>query len=295
MIKEQEPYVISADVGSLMKQWGQVSQYSVPNSRYFDGMTNHLETVLQECFQTVDIVSYEQLRDGLGELIGRSRLPVISLDRAYVTPQNKKIVGFLDINRAVDENLLNLGVSSRPKTTSVDAQIRALAKRIMGNKITLVDDVVFEGGTIADVANWFAKKGIVVEHVIAGIAIQEGISKLTAQGINVSSVVTYEQVTDEICERDFVGGTPMSGRTVQARNGKSYGVPYFAPFGKAEQWASIPSNRVNDFSLFCLSQTIAMWEQVEKKSKNNISTQAVPKPIFKLQENPSIVRALKSL
>ena len=87
----------------------------------------------------------------------------------------------------------------------------------------------------------------------------------------------------------------MSGRTVITKSGKAYGAPYFYPFGKPEQWASIPSDKAEEFSLFCLTQTLIMWEKIERESRSSIPTQAIPKPIFGLKKDRSISKSLRNI
>ena len=166
-------------------------------------------------------------------------------------------------------------------------------KRLKSNKVALLDDVLFEGGTHQKIAERLKQRGIHVEKVLTGIAIHDGIERLAKEGILVESLLCYDQVVDEICERDFVAGVPLSGRTVVTRSGKVEGAPYFKPFGKPDKWASIPGDHVQDFSDFCLGQSIAMWALIERLSNKTVSTKAVPKPVFGLKPNESMSKALK--
>jgi len=169
--------------------------------------------------------------------------------------------------------------------------VNQISKRIGCEDINLLDDVIFEGKTMAIIIETFKKQGINVQTVIAGIAIKEGIILLEENGVSVDALLTYDQVVDEICERDFVVGSPLSGRTLNIK-GKIFGAPYLYPFGKPIEWASIPKNKAIEFSLFCLSQSLKMWGNAERISQSSISTKSLAKPIFRLQENKSIVQAL---
>jgi hypothetical protein len=293
MNKEIAPYIVSADVNRLMLNWARENRYTVPGEGYFQGMLNDLERVLNGYFESVHIVPEKYLSAGMEGMAKRSQLPIISLDRAYVNPRQKNLVGYIDITRTVDENLQSRGLSERPGTPSIDAQLYAITQSLETNRVALLDDVLFEGGTHTTVAEWLKQRGIIVEDVLVGIAIREGAEKIANNGINVRSLLCYDEVVDEICERDFIAGVPMSGRTVVSANGEVSGAPYFSPFGIPEKWASIPPEYAESFSDFCLAQSIMMWSKVEQLSRTNISTAEVPKPVHGLEYNKSISSALR--
>jgi len=288
-----KPYIVSADAQGLLSQWSRKTGYSLPETDYFQGMLKDLGNTLQEYFPEVDVVPEVYLRAGLKQLTSENNQPTISLDRVYVDRQNNNIVGFLDTTRSVDENLNETGLVSR-NSTDIDSQIQQLSKQYVGKSISLLDDVIFGGNTMLEVINKFQKQGVVVSRVIAGIAIQEGIDLLNTKQIEVVALLTYKQVADEICERDFVPGTPDSGRTI-VLNGKRYGAPYLLPFGKPGSWASIPKDKEKDFSLFCLSQSTNLWKRIERESATSVPTNALTKPIYGLSEESSIVQALNTV
>jgi len=286
-----KPYVVSADAQGLLTQWSRKTGYTLPEADYFQGMLKDLESTLQEYFSDVNIVPEEYLRAGLRQLASENNQPTISLDRVYVDKNDKNIVGFLDTTRSVNEKLENTGLVSRNEI-DIDNQIKQLSKQNKGREITLLDDVIFGGNTMLEIVNKFREQNIRISRVIAGIAIQEGIDLLNKEQVQVIPLFTYGQVIDEICERDFVAGTPDSGRTIVI-NGKRYGAPYILPFGKPIEWASIPEDKAKDFSLFSLTQSINLWKRIERESSANVSTIALAKPVYGLSEETSITKALE--
>ena len=142
----------------------------------------------------------------------------------------------------------------------------------------MVDDVIFSGDAIVEVSELLRAKGVQVSTVLAAIAIGEGRRKIEEAGIEVKSVVEYEDVKDEICERDFLAGVPFSGRTVYQEDGSHYSAPYFAPFGLPERWASIDgTTAARKLSLYCIERSIELWQQVENLNKMNVPHGFVPR------------------
>ena len=93
-------------------------------------------------------------------------------------------------------------------------------------------------------------------------------------------MVEYEDVKDEICERDFLAGVPFSGRTVYREDGSHYSAPYFAPFGLPERWASIDdATAARKLSLYCIERSIELWQKVEDLNKIDILHSFVPRQL----------------
>ena len=173
-IKENRPYVVSADSSGLLKSWARENWLTVPNDVYFQGMLRDLEKTLQKSFKSVEIIPEDFLRRGLNELIIRSPFPVVSLDRAYINPKQRNLLGFIDVTRTVDRNLNNTGLQGRTLELSLERQINILAAKQAGRVISIVDDVIFEGQTMLQLVEKLRLKGVVVDSIYAGIAIQEG-------------------------------------------------------------------------------------------------------------------------
>lgn len=298
---EYKPYVISADIEGLLKKWARSDGYQLPESPFFLGMLADLQKTLSACFGTeVEIVPERKLRAGLTNLCQSSELPIVSLDRAYLEETTPNVVGFLETNRAVDENLRDIGLVCRPNCPPVDIQIDSLTRYFLSKgigRIALVDDVIFSGGGIIDTVRSFQEKGVVVERVITGIIVGKGLKNLRDNGVNILWLELYPEVIDEVCERDFVAGVPYSGRLMLDGDGKQYGAPYFYPLGNPVEWASIPEAKAEDFSRFCLEQSTLLWAKFEKESQATIPMKALPRKlrISGAIEEISIVKILTNL
>ena len=76
----------------------------------------------------------------------------------------------------------------------------------------------------------------------------------------------YAQLTDQVCERDFYPGMPLSGR--QHANGDGSAFPYLLPWGRPTEWGSIPEREQRRFSQLCIQNAIELYQCTEKV--NNI-------------------------
>lgn len=233
-------------------------------------------------------VPERRLREGLARLVA-GKPSVVSLERFYVDTS-----WHLEISRAVDINLSDIGLKPRAGADSIDRQIAELAAKGL-KEIVIADDVLFSGGVL-EVIRKIQNKGIGVKEFICGISIGEGMEKLSDGGLKVSSVLHCEEVIDEICHRDFYAGVPYSGRMVINGKNENIGAPYFFPFGKPVEWASIPKERAEEFSMFCLRQSIMLWEYLEKRGGKSIPCSQVGRlPLGAPKDGTRFVEFLKSL
>ncbi len=290
---EAKPYVMSEDLGILMKGWEEVTGNKVPPVSYFASLTDKLRHDI-ECSidEKVVVVSSSELTEGLTEEVSKDKNPIVSLDRAYVDNALSSIVGNIDSTRGVNEKLEKLGeLIPRPGYLPLDLQYEELRSDKV-SPITLVDDVIYDGDTALGISERLAKVNRPVERVIAGIAIGDGVKKLEKAGIEVVCVRFFSDVIDEVCERDFFAGATMSGRTVIHEDGSTWSVPYFSPFGKPEEWASIPLQSAERFSQYCLENSIDMWSKVKNEQGLSVLARDIPRRIHKLQQDRAIVDTL---
>lgn len=147
-------------------------------------------------------------------------------------------------------------------------------------EVSLIDDVVFSGNMICKVAEALREKNIVVREVLSAIAVQENIDVITSRGIDVKSSFYITNVLDEVCERDFYFGIAQSGQNELQPNGIVLKKPYFSPFGNAEDSASVPTEKVTDFSKECLGCSYELWSDIRNKSGREVTSQDLPEKIF---------------
>ncbi len=285
---EKLPYIVSADAEHLVNAWGQRRGFKVPDRGFFtDFQVGLVECIREAAAAKADdfepiILPHNELAAGLQTLMfNHKRGDAVALDRAYV---GDDLARHFEVTRAVDRHLESIGTQPRPHTPSIPEQLDYIVAN-SGTELTLVDDVIFSGDAIIEAAELFGERGTRVSTVLAAVAIGEGRRKIEESGIEVVSVVDYEDVKDEICERDFLAGIPFSGRTVYREDGSNYSAPYFSPFGLPERWASIEDvTAARKLSLYCIDRSAELWRRVEALNQTTITHDAVPRP---LSLNPS--------
>ena len=259
-------YVVSQDICRLLSAWAQPRGFQVPDGELMREIRASLKQSLMAIFgaNKVDMLPAEMISAGIHSLTEDLSLTLASLERAY----HHGAVHDLALNRTVDEQLQDRGISHRFGSQPLEHQIQAIAASGI-RELALVDDVIFSGKGLLSIINLLAMSGIRVPIVITGIAVGAGCDRLKRHGIEVRHVVYYSDVRDEVCERDFFPGVPLSGRSLSGAR-RDVGVPYIEPFGKPTEWASIPEHHSSSFSRNCLQQTVRLWEEIERLSERAV-------------------------
>lgn len=249
----EKPYVISAE---LELRNPRVTPLIKTGS--LDAVRESLNTDLRAMGKNATWVNAADIQQGVRGLVRESKLPVLSLDDRYLQMADAR----LGISRGISESLQDAGYAPRAGYVELEKQFNAASK--LGSEVQLVDDVVFSGDMLLWVAEQLKQRDIRVGRVVCGIAIGEGVEKLEAAGIPIDSVVSFDEVEDEICERDFFI-VPGSGRRIAST--KQNALYFDTANGKPEQWASLPQNATQDFFLASLErsrQLIRPGTQIEQ-------------------------------
>jgi hypothetical protein len=288
--ESRKPYVVSEDIHILLEEWAKKTGFISPSREFFNQLRKEMEKYLSRIFgvDNVDMVSADELARGIKKFLQKKGLPAISMDRVYYRTNPE-----IQITRAVDEALNDLGVAPRFGAPPLREQYTAIARKYKGKEIALIDDVLFSGKSLMSIIRSLEAEGIKVSVVIVGIAIGKGIKKVKEETtIEILTVRYYAEVIDEICERDFYPGVPLSGRTV-INMPMDVGVPYLYPFAinqkgesKLEEWASIPKEKQKDFSIFGLEQAIRLWEEIESLSRRIVKCNYLERVPLGLHRSP---------
>lgn len=273
------PYVVSADISLLLASWVKQRGLVLPSQDFFEQLRQEFCLYLSQIFPYLEFVPEGEMQAGLAGWIDTIGLPVISLDQEYSHGQ-----AHLEITRLVNDQRESIGLGRRAQALPILQQIRKI--QALGiTEAVLVDDVIFSGELLERVLNVLARVGIRIPIVCAGIGIAEGVRRINGSRREVRCVRYYEAVIDEICERDFYPGVPLSGRLI--KGGGNIGIPYILPFvgGKMKDWATISEIWQQSFSQFCLEQTIQLFKEIERCSGRVICCEDLERKVFGLPED----------
>lgn len=246
-----KPYVVSCDLALLWESVGvEVPEGAIENFRVA------VRGALYDSVGVSDWVTEREIRDGLAHLLTTCPVPIISLDPVY-TPQLLP----LSLTRLVDTDGCDAEYGLRNGgALNLSDSVRVLAETLPVPEVALVDDVLFSGALMEHLIDLFARVNVRVRMVYAGVAVGKGVDRLRCLDCPVHAVRSYQEVLDEICERDFLPGAPMSGRTVAGLC--KTGVPYLLPFGRPGQWASIPEVHEKSFSVAVLRASADFYDRL---------------------------------
>lgn len=269
------PYVVSADIRFLLRGWAASHSFVLPSDAFFADLREEFSAFMKKVFTNFELVLEEELSAGIAELVRQTPATPVSLEKTYHATARS-----LEVARLVNDRGDDCGIGPRAGAKTLLRQFKVL-KRAGLKEVTLIDDVIFSGGFMARLVHLLNKMSLRVPTVCVGIGIEEGVSKLRELNCEVRCVRRYKAVIDEVCERDFYPGTPLSGRLVA--KSQNVGMPYILPFGKPKEWATIPEERHRELSRFCLMQTARLFSEIERSSGKTVITQVLPRQVHSLR------------
>jgi hypothetical protein len=241
------PYVISAELDLATADLEQIV-----NQNRIESFREGVDADLRAMGKDIRWVPSSTIRRNLARAIATTNLPVISLDDRYVSSASQ----YLGISRGIDPLLNDDGYVARRGYPSIKEQLGKTSS--LRKEVMLVDDVLFSGEMIAWLSDSFRPYGVRIGAVAVGIAIQEGIDKLALEGIEVQAAEVFDEVEDEICERDFAV-VPGSGRCIDALAANAL---YFdTKNGKPDRWASISPSSTETFCVSSLKRSIDLLQR----------------------------------
>lgn len=229
----EKPYVISAELD--MKN---IDTEGVIRQDRVDRFRASLDSDLREMGKKTIWVPSGQLRNGISRSINKTNIPVISLDDRYISDASY----YLGVSRGIDEELNDTDYASRQGYPGIEWQLGQIKK--YGNEIVIADDVLFSGEMIEWLSEKLQALRVKIGGVVCGVAMREGIDRLAMRKIDVEAVRIFDEVDDEICERDFafVRGSGRRAGSIGAN------ALYFDNrYGRPEKWASIPNESQQTF------------------------------------------------
>jgi hypothetical protein len=229
----EKPYVISGELELKSN-----SQQMILNEDRLNSARESLTNDLEAMNKNVVWVSAGDMRRSMNTQLSTSRLPVVALDEVYTVSPDLRF----GLSRGVDQDLNDSGYAARSGYEPITNQLDRVSS--LGSEIQLVDDVVFSGEMTAWVVEQLERRKVKVGRVVCGIAIGEGVKRMGEMGISLESAFVFDEVEEEICERDLFM-TRGSGRRVM--NGGSNALYFDTKNGRPEQWASLDPAKADQF------------------------------------------------
>lgn len=289
MISEGEShgtYVVTYDVASRLQSL-RSSGLSMPlqNDELFEIFHMNLFAKIRQALPgiAVDTIEMGELRRKIWEHVG---IRVTDLDKQAVlstcpeiADSNPKSEGLLlNINRLFNVDGTLIGHGPRPGFAPLTEQFDLLKERIAGRSVILIEDGAFTGGTLIRVLRGLEARGITVTTIVIGFCCNG--SQAVLNEVFKGELVMVHPVPnliDWIPDHDLIPFVPNCGRVlgeqrlfdgcipVTTADGFSYAYPYILPFGRTEEWASVPTEGAKDLSRLCLETCIALFSRASPR------------------------------
>ncbi len=278
-------YVVTYDVASRLQAFRpKTNTIPRPDDRLFERFHMSLFTEIQKALPgiTIDTIEMSELRRKIWEQV-ESRITDLGQQAVLSTcPEiadlNPKSEGLLlNINRLFNTDGQLIGHGPRPGFEPLEKQYDNLAQKIAGRSVVLIEDGAFSGGTLRYVLQELNNRGLTVTAIIIGFCCTR--AKFVLGNFFKGELVIVhpiENLLDWIPDHDLIPFIPNCGRVlgeattngfmpVRNAEGFSYAYPYILPFGKIEEWASLPIEGAQDLSRLCLETSIELFSRVAPK------------------------------
>ncbi len=284
-------YVVTYDVASRIQSF-RSKGFLVPHQNDF--MFDRFHLRLLETMRialpgvVIDAIDMSRLRLEIWKQVesrvaGLNRQAVLSTC-PEITGSNHKGEGLLlNINRLFNKNGQLIGYGPRPGFDLLMNQLDRLAKKIACRSVILIEDGAFTGGTLSFVLKELKNRGIKVTAIIIGFCCN-GSRTVLKKAFDGEIVMVHPVVdlVDWIPDHDLIPFIPNCGRVLGERstrgcmpirtvNGFSCAYPYILPFGKIDEWASLPVGNALDLSRFCLDMSIELFARVTRPDGRKIT------------------------
>ncbi|KKU68207.1 MAG: hypothetical protein UX89_C0006G0031 [Parcubacteria group bacterium GW2011_GWA2_47_16] len=190
----------------------------------------------------------------------------------------------VEMSRIVDLQGKLIGIGSRPGHPSIERQLARHDRMIQEQPVIVAEDGSFTGSSLQHLLAKLQERRARVQAVVLGILFPQ--AKEAVRKVYKGEIITcydFSNPTDWMPSHDFVPFTPNAGRVVGFEfganafpiylyDGASICMPYILPYGKPDDWASLPPERfgLRNFSLLCLHLAHDLFEETERLNEKHI-------------------------
>lgn len=277
-------YVVTYDVASRLQAFRPKTFTIRPDDLLFERFHMSLFQKIQQALPgiTIDTIEMSELRRKIWEQVngritdlGQQAVLSTCPEIADLNPKSEGLL--LNINRLFNTDGQLIGHGPRPGFRPLDKKFDDLAKKIAGRSVVLIEDGAFSGGTLRFVLQELNSRSITVTAIIVGFCCTR--AKFVLGHVFRGELVIVhpiENLLDWIPDHDLIPFIPNCGRVlgeasnngfmpVRSVEGFSYAYPYILPFGKIEEWASLPIEGARDLSRLCLETSIELFGRLGPK------------------------------
>ncbi len=279
-------YVVTYDVASRLQAFRpKTLTIPRPDDQLFERFHMGLFQKIQQALPgiNIDTIEMSELRRKIWEQV-ESRITDLGQQAVLSTcpeiaDSNPKSEGLLlNINRLFNTDGQLIGHGPRPGFEPLEKQYDDLARRIAGRSVVLIEDGAFSGGTLRSVLHELNSRGLTVTTIVIGFCCTRAKSVL-GNFFSGELVIVHpiENLLDWIPDHDLIPFIPNCGRVlgeptgdhsfmpVSRSDGFSCAYPYILPFGRIEEWASLPMEGAQELSKLCLDTSIEIYSRVGQK------------------------------
>ena len=275
-------YVVTYDVASRLKAFRpKTLSIPRPDDQLFERFHMSLFQKIQQALPgiTIDTIEMSELRRKIWEQVNE-RITDLGQQAVLstcpeITDSNPKSEGLLlNINRLFNTDGQLIGHGPRPGFEPLAKQYDELVRKVARRSVVLIEDGAFSGGTLRHVLHELNSRGITVTAIVVGFCCTR--AKFVLGHVFKGELVIVhpiENLLDWIPDHDLIPFIPNCGRVlgevssqgfmpIRSAEGFSYAYPYILPFGKIEEWASLPIEGAQDLSKRCLDTSIELFGRV---------------------------------
>ncbi len=193
-------YIITQDVGQIMRKWAKEMGFIIPKQKYFDlffkELTNNLQNLFSKNKENIKVkpIFATELSVGIKELIkNETECPVISLDKVYSNSDY-----YLEINRVVCRRNMeweDQGEFSRPGHIALEEQLNKISSLVKNSAVIIVDDGCWTGNSINKIINGLFSAGVKVKKVVVGVLIKGEHLRLD---VPIEAVFNFSSITKSV-------------------------------------------------------------------------------------------------
>ncbi|MEI6650733.1 MAG: phosphoribosyltransferase [Candidatus Moraniibacteriota bacterium] len=293
--KKGKNYILTHDIGDKISSFNKYGIHApVASDPIFSDFQEELKVRLERVtgYSVLPVSMRKMTEDVIDAAFERKRVQKNAVVISSCPEIAKSESGWIEeghvinVNRLIDGVGNFIGIGSRPGYPPIESQMERIRSAAISSSFThpliLVEDGIFSGSTLLFLLQSVRDAGLKIDAIVVGFAFSRGLAAVKRQ-FDGDIIVINEipDLVDWMPDHDFVPFSPSCGRVIgvsingsshpfYSEEGCSYSAPYLLPFAPIEKWASIPFGKSSDFSLFCATWSLHLFQKIEDMNKKKM-------------------------